>query len=61
MLKSKVEEERYIKEERDEMAIEAFEYWLVSHTSLFMASESVCVIVEHFYRCKCFSFVAEYF
>lgn len=29
-LKSKVQEERYLKEEKDKMAIEAFENWLVS-------------------------------
>lgn len=46
MLKSKGEEERHIKEERDEMATEAFEHWLVSHTSMFEAFESV--FAEHF-------------
>lgn len=46
-LKSKVvEEERYIKEEKDKMAIEAFENWLVSHTSINIAFESVFRFVE---------------
>lgn len=32
-MKNKAEEEQYIKEEKDKMAIEAFENWLVSPTS----------------------------
>lgn len=30
-VKNKAEEESYIKEERDKMALEAYENWLVSH------------------------------
>lgn len=32
-LKNKAEEERHLKEERNKMAIEAFENWLVSPSS----------------------------
>lgn len=31
IVKNKAEEEMYLKEERDKMATEAFENWLVSH------------------------------
>lgn len=50
-LKSKIEEQRYINEEKDKMAIEVFENWLVSHTSINMSVESVFLFIEHFYGC----------
>lgn len=52
-LKIKAEEEQYIKEDKDKMAIEAFENWLVSHTSINMAFQPAFLCVEHFYGCIC--------
>lgn len=60
-LKSKVQEERYIKEEKDKMAIEAFENWLVSHTSINMSFQTVSTcwtfLLVHFYTFSCWRFL----